>query len=123
MSGESRAARGRTGEAAGAAWLAGQGWTIVERNFRARIGEIDIIAERGDTLAFCEVKSWATLPASELEYAIDAHKQMRIAHAARLFLARHPSLRARRPRFDVLFIRPNGGPVRYIENAFQGGID
>ena len=58
MSGASSTARGRAGEEAGAAWLAERGWTIVERNFRSRMGEVDIIASRGETLAFCEVKAW-----------------------------------------------------------------
>ncbi len=121
MSTASTTARGRAGEDAGAAWLQARGWSIVGHNFRSRTGEIDIIASRGDTVAFCEVKAWEALPASELEYAINARKRGRIAGTARLFLARHPGLAARHLRFDVLLVAP--GSVRHIENAFQGGID
>ena len=61
--------KGRAGEEAAAAWLAAGGWLIRARNFRVARGEIDIIATRGETIAFVEVKSWSALPASELEHS------------------------------------------------------
>ncbi len=115
--------RGRAGEEAAAQWLAGNGWTIVERNFRARVGEIDIIASRDGMVAFFEVKSWGALPASELEHSIDRRKQARIAGAARVYLSRHPELRGLRPRFDVLFLGRAEPRVRHIAEAFNGGVD
>jgi putative endonuclease len=119
----SAAARGREGEQAAAAWLTAEGWTIVERNFRTHVGEIDIIATRGQTVAFIEVKSWSALPASALEHSIDHRKQTRIARAARLYLSRHPALMERSSRFDVLFLDRGARSVRHIENAFNGGVD
>ena len=119
----SHSARGRAGEQSAAAWLAAEGWEILERNFRLRDGEIDIIASRQEVLAFVEVKCWSALPASALEYSIDYRKQARIVRAARVYLARHPFLVARRPRFDVLFLDPASGVVRHIEGAFEGGMD
>jgi putative endonuclease len=121
--GSSTAARGREGEQAAAAWLSAGGWTIIERNFRTPLGEIDIIATRDATVAFIEVKSWSALPDSALEHSIDHRKQVRIARAARLFLSRHPALLERSFRFDVLFLDQGAHSVRHIENAFNGGID
>ena len=115
--------RGRAGEEAAAAWLAGDGWTVRERNFRVRAGEIDIIATRDGTVAFFEVKSWGALPASELEHSIDRRKQARIARAARVWLQRHPSLDGLRPRFDVLFLNRGEPGVNHIADAFSGEVD
>jgi putative endonuclease len=116
-------ARGTAGETRAAAYLAGHGWTVLERNFRTRAGEIDIIAARGDELVFVEVKSWRTLPAAELEHSIDRRKQLRIARAARVFLAGRPDLAGRRLRMDVVFLGGETGGIRHIENAFTGGVD
>ena len=115
--------KGIAGEQRAASCLSERGWTVLERNFRTPTGEIDIIAEKGDEVAFVEVKSWAALPASELEHSIDRQKQTRIARAARVYLSRRPGLSERRLRFDVLFIGRDPQDIRIIENAFDGGID
>jgi putative endonuclease len=52
--------KGRSGEDAAAAYLEEKGIKILEKNFRGRKGEIDIIALDGDTLIFVEVKAWAS---------------------------------------------------------------
>jgi putative endonuclease len=117
------ARKGVEGESRAAAFLASAGWTIMERNYRTRTGEIDIIAGRGDEVAFVEVKSWGSLPPAELEHSIDARKQRRIAGAAREFLARQPRLSDRRLRFDVIFLGRERAEIRHIEHAFSGGID
>jgi len=115
--------KGIDGEDRAAVWLGSQGWTIRERNFRTRRGEIDIIAENGPLVAFFEVKTWGSLPASELEYAVSARKRARIEQAARFYLALNPKLAGRRLRFDVLFLEAGTSVVRHIEDAFQGGAD
>jgi putative endonuclease len=115
-------AAGTAGEDRAAAFLAARGWLIRERNFRIRGAEIDIIAEKGDQIAFVEVKAWSSLPSSELEYSIDGRKQGRIARAARYYVSRNRVAASRRLRFDVIYIGGNG-EVRHIEGAFSGGID
>jgi putative endonuclease len=115
--------RGRAGEQAAAAWLVQERWLVRDRNFRAPGGEIDIVAERDGTLAFFEVKSWAALPAAELEHSINARKQGRIARAARVWLHRHPALRRLRPRFDVIFVSPGEPRFLHIVDAFTGEVD
>jgi putative endonuclease len=114
--------RGAEGEQKAAAFMVEHGWTVLERNFRSVGGEIDIIAEKGDTVAFVEVKAWDVLPQSELEHSIDSRKQARIARAARSYLSRSFALSGKRLRFDVIFLGRESG-LRHIENAFSGGID
>ena len=116
-------AKGTAGEDRAVAWLCSRGWTIRERNFRTRRGEIDIIAEKSSTVAFIEVKAWDSLPQSELEYALSARKQGRISQAARFYLARHPEVTGRQMRFDVIFMAAGSELVRHIEGAFNGGVD
>jgi len=103
-------------------YLRSKGYAILERNFRSRAGEIDIIAEKGDTLAFVEVKSWSAYGEGELEYSIDGRKQRRIEQTARVFIMQRPLAGKKRFRFDVILM--TGGDsrkrVRHIENAFSG---
>jgi putative endonuclease len=119
----SSARRGAEGERKAAVFMTERGWTVLERNFRALGGEIDIIAEKGDTVAFVEVKAWEALPQGELEHSIDGRKQARIARAARSWLSRSRGLSGKRLRFDVIFLGRETSGIRHIENAFSGGID
>ena len=115
--------RGTLGEDKAVSFLLEKGWKVLARNFRSHAGEIDIIAERGEEVAFVEVKSWAVLPQGELEHAIDVRKQQRIARTARYFLLRQPGLADRHLRFDVVFLGQGDADIRHIENAFNGGTD
>ncbi len=115
---QSTHARGARGEEQAAEYLRGLGWEIIARNVRSRHGEVDLVAGRGDTLAFVEVKTWRVLEEADLEQAIGPGKRRRISEAARLFLARRPDLSGRRARFDVVFLGENPHRVRHIENAF-----
>ncbi|MGA2977106.1 MAG: YraN family protein [Spirochaetia bacterium] len=116
--------KGASGEEAAAAYLARQGWNVLERNFRSPFGEIDIIARRGDEVAFVEVKTWSSLPRGELEHSINRKKRARISRAARLFLCDRKDLAELHARFDVLFLSGPEGDIAHIKNAFGGeGID
>jgi putative endonuclease len=112
------------GEGEAVEYLRGAGYLIIERNFRSRSGEIDIIAEKDGTLAFLEVKTWGAYPESELEYSIDSRKQRRIMETARFFLMKKPRYADKKLRFDVILM-PGGGSrtgVHHIENAFNGAV-
>ena len=115
--------RGAQGEDTAVSFLLEKGWKVLARNFRSHAGEIDIIAEKGEEVAFVEVKSWAVLPQGELEHAIDMRKQQRIARTARYFLSGQPRLADRHLRFDVVFLGSGTTDIRHIENAFSGGTD
>lgn len=78
---------GAWGEDLAAAFLARQGFAIVERNFRTRWGEIDIIASRAGHLHFVEVKTRLGVGSGQPEEAIHYYKLSRIMQTAKLFLA------------------------------------
>jgi len=102
-----------------AAWyLRLKGYRILERNYRNPAGEIDIIARRGDTLCFVEVKARQTLPAA-LE-AVTRRSQRRIVNAARSWLASHRGYESVTWRFDIIAILPRSLPT-HVVSAFETG--
>jgi len=111
---------GDAGEAFAAAHLESHGFTIIARNFRTRLGEIDLIARDACYLLFVEVKARKTGSMVSGEEAVDFHKQRRLRAAAEYWLAGHPS--ELQPRFDVMCVEP--GPcghyklTNWIEDAF-----
>jgi putative endonuclease len=109
-------ARGRDGERRAAWWLWLRGWRILDQRVRTAVGEIDIVAKRGNIVAFVEVKTRRT--AAELDYAIDERRLARVAAAAELLMPRFAG-----PgddiRVDVILIAPRTLP-RHIENAWIG---
>lgn len=108
--------RGAEAEDEAARFLALRGLEVVARNYRTRLGEIDLVARDGETLVFVEVRarSWAAFGGAA--GSVDAAKRRRIVAAARHFLAR---LGAEPPcRFDVLTLQgPKGAPA-WIRGAF-----
>jgi putative endonuclease len=113
--------KGREGERRAEQYLSERGYTVVERNFRSRRGEIDLIAEKGDRIVFVEVKNWAYLDSGDLEYAIDRRKQERIVATSRQFLHAHPEFRRMHFGFDVILVSPNTPEVIHYEDAFWLG--
>jgi putative endonuclease len=112
---------GRAGEAQAARFLEAQGYVLLARNWRIREGELDIVAQEGDTLAFVEVKTRRTHTHGAGEESIDARKQQRLAQLAERFLAAHPDLAYRQCRFDVVVIDYTQRPaqIRLYRNAFD----
>ncbi|MBR4549271.1 MAG: YraN family protein [Oscillospiraceae bacterium] len=113
---------GNFGEEQAARFLRRRGYRIVERNFRCRQGEIDLIAEGRGFLVFVEVKLRKDERFAEAREFVTAAKQRRILAAAQLWLTQHET--DRQPRFDVVEVyAPQGekGPVRieHIEDAFM----
>lgn len=114
---------GPWGEELAAKALRRSGYRIVERNFRCRLGEIDLIAENGDYLAFVEVKLRKTDYFGQAREFVDARKQQRIRAAAMLWLERYES--ELQPRFDVIEIYAPDGmetkrpSIRHLEDAFS----
>lgn len=106
-------ARGREAEAAAARLLEKAGLRIVDRNFRVRGGEIDLIARDGSTLVFVEVRARSGGGFGGAAASIDAAKQQRIVLAARHYLARHGECDC---RFDCLL--QDAGNWRWLRGAF-----
>lgn len=107
---------GRRGERLAGWWLRLKGWRILDRRVRTPAGEVDLVARRGNLVAFVEVKTRAT-PA-ELDIAIDQRRLARVAAAAEVLMPRYAG-----PnddiRVDVLLLAPGTRP-RHIENAWIG---
>ena len=132
MSGDRRRTLGTRGEQLAANHLERHGWRIVERNFRTREGEIDLIAARDGTLAFCEVKTLVRRrgppgsgPSDPVE-SVGPAKRTRVRRMARAWLAQTPG-RDRTPkhrcvRLDVIgvLLAPDGTLLRldHLESAF-----
>lgn len=116
----SRQETGRAGEDAAAAYLASQGYRILERNLRFRAGEIDLVAEESGTLVFVEVKTRTGTSFGSAAEAVTVGKQKRLIRLAGLYLAR----RGGTPppcRFDVVTVGPGPGGewvCRVIRGAF-----
>lgn len=109
--------RGAGAEEAAAAFLARKGLDILARNYRCRLGEVDIVAREGEVLVFVEVRARSGDAFGGAAASVDAHKQARLAAAARHFLGR---LGAEPPcRFDVLAWDGPEGPPRWIRAAFE----
>ena len=108
-------ARGRRGERLAAWWLRLHGWRIVAQRQRIAVGEVDLIARRGGTLAFIEVK-WRA-KAADLDTAVDAWRLRRVAAAAAMLAPRlargHENI-----RIDVMLLAPWQRP-RHLTNVWQ----
>lgn len=107
--------RGRRGEALAAWYLRLKGWRIVGQRLKTPRGEVDLIARRGRTVAFIEVK-WRAR-AEELGLAIDARRMARVAAAAQTLAPRY-AREGDDLRIDVILLAPGRWP-HHIVNAFQ----
>ncbi len=113
---------GRDGEERAAAYLAAQGLVIVARNVRAAAGEIDLVALDGETLVFCEIRTRRSRGQGGALESVTPVKQRQVVRVAEHFLVRHPRLRARPMRFDVVAIDLSGDAVElvHVRDAFSG---
>jgi putative endonuclease len=92
------------------------GYRILDRNYRAKRGELDLIAEDGDVLCFVEVRSRSRTDLGRPEETVDREKRGRIARAAEQWLVAHDAGQ-RLCRFDVVAIDEAG--VTLFKDAFR----
>ena len=111
---------GVNAETLAALWLRAKFYRILARGYRIREGEIDIVAQRGATIAFVEVKARPTL--DEAALAITPQKRRRISRAARHWLMTHPWAMGRTLRGDAIFVAPGKAP-RHVEGAVELEMD
>ncbi len=113
---------GQWGEAVVVEDLERKGWTVTARNFRCRMGEVDIIAKNERYLIFVEVKLRKNGRFGAACEAVTPAKQRKLRISAQLYLMSHPT--ALQPRFDVAEVYAPQGmctekpDIYYIENAF-----
>ena len=107
--------QGREGEGRAAAWLMLKGWRILDKRVRTPAGEIDLVAKRGNLVAFIEVK-WRRKK-EELDFAVDEYRLRRVAAATEAVAHRYAT-GGEDIRVDVILLAPGTMP-RHIVNAWQ----
>ncbi|MHB1025651.1 MAG: YraN family protein [Desulfobacteria bacterium] len=118
---EGRRAQGDAAEELACRHLDRSGFTIVERNYRTKVGEIDIVARTGDVLVFVEVRSLEAPDFGTPEESVTPAKRRRIVAAARQYLTNVPPSSWREARFDVIAIEGSGAAsvLRHYPAAFD----
>jgi len=113
-------ARGTAGEDAAVAHLQGLGYAILDRNFKTRAGEIDIVAREQKTTVFVEVKRREATGHGTAAEFVSYSKARKVVSAARIYAARH-GLTESLIRFDVISIDVIGGreQLRHHKGAFD----
>ena len=112
----SKVEKGRAGEDLAAAWYESRGYRVLDRNWRIRQGEIDLVVAAGGTVVFCEVKLRSSKRFGSGAEAVDRRKQRQVRNLALAWLQqserRYPTV-----RFDVVSI-DGGDNIEVIEGCF-----
>ena len=117
---------GAKGEEIAVRYLKSRGYRILERNYRIKLGEIDIIAEQGTDLVFIEVKTRSDILFGSPFDSVTVPKQKQLAKVALEYISRQ-NFYNRPARFDVIGVRLRGlgdaqfhdARVELIQNAFD----
>jgi TIGR00252 family protein len=112
---------GRSAEDTARRYLEAQGLRLIERNYRVRCGEIDLIMREGDYVVFVEVRYRTRADFGSGAESVNRRKQARLTATALCYLKAHADLAEQPTRFDVLTISPglHGASVQWIQNAFE----
>lgn len=118
-----RAATGALGQAAeerACDYLKSQGAKIIQRNFRRRGGEIDLIVLSDECLVFVEVRFRTSKTFATAALSVDYRKQQKLIRTAAQFVASHPRYAQKVMRFDVIAIHASDvHPIEHIRDAFR----
>ncbi|MCX5705264.1 MAG: YraN family protein [Candidatus Omnitrophica bacterium] len=111
---------GLVGEEAAVAFLKEKGYRILERNFKCRLGEVDIVARDNETYCFVEVKTRSSEDFGLPQEAVSRQKQAQISKAALHYL-KTKKLFEKSARFDVVSVlyKDDVPKIDLIENAFE----
>jgi putative endonuclease len=123
MTSDLRRVLGADGEKAAEEFLRRRRYTIVERNYRCRAGEVDLIALDGTTIVFVEVKTRRGEGFGTPLDAVDRRKQRQVCRAAQQFIAER-RLQDREARFDVVGVWWEAGRLmcELVQNAFEAPV-
>ena len=111
--------KGKLAELKAAQYLTGKKYIIVDCNFYCRFGEIDIIAKKGKTLAFIEVKMRNINSIAQPKEFVDYNKQQKMIATAKYYLMKNKT--KLQPRFDVIEVIYHNNEIKsikHLENAF-----
>ncbi len=114
--------KGRKGEERACRYLKRRGYEVIDRNVRAGRGELDIVARKGELLAFVEVKSHQSREQGLL--AVHDDKCERLRSAANAYLGRHTELATLQCRFDLIILTPRDGinpfpEIEHLQDVFR----
>ncbi|MFP2904627.1 YraN family protein [Pyxidicoccus sp. 3LFB2] len=114
---------GNAAEEAAVGFLEAQGWRVLARNWTCRYGELDVVAEQGDTVCFVEVRMRSTAVWGDPAHTVSFAKQRRVVKAALHYLFAY-ELGERMIRFDVISVVGRGerATVEHIPGAFDAGM-
>jgi putative endonuclease len=110
-----RLALGHAGEERAAAWYRARGYQVIERNWRSRLGEIDLVCALPEVLVFCEVKTRLSDRLGAPVEAVTRHKQLRLRRLAAQYIFLH-TCGGHEIRFDVASVL--GSTLTVVEGAF-----
>lgn len=112
---------GQRAEDIAAAFLRSKGLEVLERNFRRRLGELDVVARQGEVLVIAEVRTRASALYGGAASSVDFRKQQRLVRAAAQLLQQRKDLAHLRVRFDVVSVSAIDSEeprVDWIQHAF-----
>lgn len=115
---------GKVAEALALDRLTRQGLSLVTRNYRCRLGEVDLVMHTGRCLVFVEVRYRKAGSRIDAQESIGPRKRRKLALAAARFLSHHRQFRSDTVRFDVVAIdgQPDGETtINWIRDAFRPG--
>lgn len=116
---DERQLRGLAAEERAAQYLSAAGLAVLQRNYRCRMGELDLVARQHNTLVIAEVRLRSNTRYGGAAASITWSKRRRIVRATRHLLARYPSLQKCAVRFDAVLIDGNGESIEWIKGAFD----
>ena len=99
--------------------LGAAGLELLQRNYRCRMGELDLVARQGHLLVIAEVRLRSSECYGGAAASITRAKRQRIVRTTRHLLARYPSLQKCSVRFDALLVAGDDGPIEWIKGAFD----
>jgi putative endonuclease len=108
--------RGALAEEAAADFLTGRGLTLLERNYRCRFGEIDLVMSDGQTIVFIEVRYRRTKSFGGAIESITGSKRNKLLRAARHYMAARNEFPA--CRFDAVLLNGDNQELEWIQDAF-----
>ena len=98
-------------------FLQDQGLKLLARNWRCKLGELDLVMQDGETVAVVEVRSRSRADYGAAIETVDHRKQARLVRATKLWLARRPELAEQPLRFDIVTL--NAGELEWRREAFD----
>lgn len=117
-----RRSKGEHYETAAKEYMQGCGLLLLERNFNAHVGEIDLIMRDGETIVFVEVRYRNSQNYGHAAETVTHQKQKKLIRAATYWLQKnHLSVHSTDFRFDVVAIHNNGTQIEWIKNAIVQG--